>query len=153
MTEITPALQSNGFKPTKSCYWILNTQKMIATKCHPVPIIHRAVSMFPSVRNWLNVPGFGLYSRRWVKAWKRVVRFREKSKEKASTEMSLFSCQLALRSHWHPWSDAEHVMWNCQGWHPSQTGASWARTVQVLLFPRVFQAASSSLKGFHTIAP
>lgn len=73
-------------------YLILKKWAPLSAIQFPLSIeLSRCFLLHLAVRNWLNVPGFGLYSRRWVKAWKRVVRFREKSKEKASTELSLFS--------------------------------------------------------------
>lgn len=134
-------------------YLILKKWAPLSTIQFPLSIeLSRCFLLRLAVINWLSIPGLGLYSRRWVKAWKRVVRFREKQRKGLNRAVVIFSCQLALRNHWHLWSDAENVMWKSHGWHPSQRGASWACTVQVLLFPRVFQAASSSLKGLHTIA-
>lgn len=140
---MTPALQSNGLKPTESRY----PEYLILKKWAPLSAIQFPLSIQLSwcfllhlaVINWLNVPGFGLYSRRWVKAWKRVLRLREEKKQRKGLNRAVVISyrQLALRNYWHPWSDAEHVMWNSQGWHPSQRLASWAPTVQVLLFPRL----------------
>lgn len=72
-------------------YLILKKWAPLSTIQFPLSIeLSRCFLLHLAVINWLSIPGFGLYSRRRVTAWKRVVRFREKTKKRPQQSCRYF---------------------------------------------------------------